>query len=156
MTGRIRCSPHGPCRIRAVRRAEAVIRRYIRREGGKMVTSTHIFALTATDDRYLIEVSVNDPMWIGAAECLIALKRWEILRQGRLVSLPAVCRAANLPGVPIDGYSGSPLRMAMISNEPVIYSVGPDGDDDGGLKDAAFGRNPDGDFVFRLPRNPSR
>ena len=63
-----------------------------------------------------------------------------------------MCRAAGLSRVPIDGYSGSPLRMAVVEGLPVIYSFGPDGDDDGGLKDAVLGRVPDGDFLFRLEK----
>jgi hypothetical protein len=47
--------------------------------------------------------------------------------------------------------------LAVVAGEPVIYSVGPDGDDDG-LKDADLGRASDGDFLFRLPKSaaPSR
>ena len=57
-----------------------------------------------------------------------------------------------MPGVPVDPFSGLPLKMAMISGEPVIYSVGSDGVDDHGLKDADLGRKPEGDFLFRLPK----
>jgi hypothetical protein len=145
----LRTAPY-PDRIRG---AEAVLQRYVAPRGGDPSESASLFLMTNPDSRSLLHVSVNDPLYIGAAECLIALKRWEILRQGRLVSLSAVCRAANLPGVPIDGYSGAPLRLAMVSGDPVIYSVGPDGDDDGGLKDADLGRNPDGDFLFRFPKS---
>ena len=45
-------------------------------------------------------------------------------------------KAAGLPRVPIDPYSGQPLRMAIIDGEPVIYSVGKDGRDDGGRIDS--------------------
>jgi hypothetical protein len=136
-----------------IRRAEAVIQHYRPPQGGKLAEGASLFLMTISDPHLLLQISANDPTYIGAAECLIALKRWEILRQGRLVSLPAICRAANMPGVPLDGYSGSPLRLAIISGDPVIYSVGPDGDDDGALKDADLGRNPDGDFLFRYPKS---
>ncbi|MEO1235642.1 MAG: hypothetical protein AAFX76_02515 [Planctomycetota bacterium] len=38
-----------------------------------------------------------------------------------------------LDAVPIDGYSGEPLRYVVIDGRPVIYSVGPDLEDDGGV-----------------------
>jgi hypothetical protein len=63
-----------------------------------------------------------------------------------------VCRAARMPGVPVDPFSGSSLKLAMIEGEPVIYSVGTDGVDDRGLKDAEQGREPEGDFLSRLPK----
>jgi len=52
--------------------------------------------------------------------------------------------------VPIDPYSGKPLRMAIVDGEPVIYSIGKDGRDDGGRIDSRGDRSP-GDQVFRLP-----
>jgi len=92
----------------------------------------------------------------GAAECLIAVKRWELLHQARKTNLSDLCRAAGLERVPIDAYSnGSPPRMTQVAGETVIYSAGPDGDDDGGLKDSDQGRNPDGDVLFRLPKPAS-
>jgi hypothetical protein len=86
------------------------------------------------------------------SDCLAALgapRQGEAVQLGR--GLPA-----GLQRVPIDAYAGTPLRMALISGQPVIYSVGRDGDDDGGLKDADFGRNPDGDLLFRLPKLAGR
>jgi hypothetical protein len=70
--------------------------------------------------------------------------------------LADLCAAAGLERVPVHAYTNSsPLRMAQVGGRTVIYSVGPDGVDDGGLKDADMGRNPDGDFLFRLPKTAS-
>jgi hypothetical protein len=75
---------------------------------------------------------------------------------GRKTSLADLCGSAGLERVPVDAYTNSsPLRMAQVGGQTVIYSVGPDGDDDGGLKDADMGRNPDGDFLFRPPKAAS-
>ena len=40
--------------------------------------------------------------------------------------------------------------MAIIDGEPIIYSIGKDGRDDGGRIDSDSDRNP-GDQTFRLP-----
>ncbi len=37
-----------------------------------------------------------------------------------------------LPSVPLDRLTGGPVRYAITENGPVVYSVGVDGDDDGG------------------------
>ncbi len=38
-----------------------------------------------------------------------------------------------LPAVPPDRFDGEPLRYALVDGEPVVYSIGTDRDDDGGL-----------------------
>jgi hypothetical protein len=63
---------------------------------------------------------------------------------------------AGIPGVPIDPYSGQPLRMAVLWGEPVIYSVGRDGKDDHGRVEE-WDRNRrkwQGDLIFRLVAPP--
>ncbi len=85
-----------------------------------------------------------------AAECLVALKLWKMHSTKPPTDLEAVVKAAGLPGVPIDPYSGKPLRMAIIDGEPVIYSIGKDGRDDGGRVDSNSDRK-SGDQTFRLP-----
>jgi hypothetical protein len=87
---------------------------------------------------------------LRAAECLIALRLWKSRSKELPKNLEAVVKAAGLPRVPIDPYSGQPIRMAIIDGEPVIYSVGRDGRDDGGRIDSDSDRNP-GDQTFRLP-----
>lgn len=47
-----------------------------------------------------------------------------------------------LPAVPLDRYDGQPLRYRVVDGHPLLYSVGPDRDDDGGS---------DGDWVFGGP-----
>jgi len=136
-----------------VRRIEEVLQRHIPSPTDKPGGVKSIFAMTIPTYANMLQVSVNDSVFLGAAECLIAVKRWELLRQARKINLSDLCRAAGLERVPIDAYSnGSPLRMTQVAGETVIYSVGPDGDDDGGLKDSDQGRNPDGDVLFRLPK----
>jgi hypothetical protein len=111
-----------------------------------------LFTVTIPDHRALLRASVDDAVVVGAAECLVALKGWERLGRGKPISLAEVCRSAGLTRVAIDSYVGSPLRMTLVSGEPVVYSVGPDGDDDGALKASVFGSNAEGDILFRLPK----
>ena len=96
--------------------------------------------------RYEAEAKLS----LHTTECLIALRLWRIRSREAATDLEKVTRAAGLPGVPIDPYSGQPLRMAIIDGEPVIYSVGKDGRDDGGRIDSDLDRKP-GDRTFRLP-----
>ena len=37
-----------------------------------------------------------------------------------------------LPQVPVDRISGKPLHFKVVNDRPLVYSEGPDGDDDGG------------------------
>jgi len=87
---------------------------------------------------------------IRAYQCLVALKLWKYRTNRVPADLATVAKAAGLRQVPIDSYSGQPLRMAIINGEPVVYSVGKDGRDDGGRVDSDFDRKP-GDQTFRLP-----
>jgi hypothetical protein len=92
---------------------------------------------------------------IRGSECLAALKLWRARNQLAPSDLAAVVKAAGLPRVPIDPFSGQPLRMAIIDGEPVVYSIGKDGRDDGGRVDSARDRKP-GDVTFRLPAGEKR
>jgi hypothetical protein len=87
---------------------------------------------------------------IRATECLLALKLWMDRTHQVPTDLDTVVRAAGLPKVPIDPYSGRPLLMAIIDGEPVVYSIGLDGHDDGGRIDSRIVSQP-GDQTFRLP-----
>jgi hypothetical protein len=53
----------------------------------------------------------------------------------------------------IDPFNGQPLRFVMKEDGYSIYSVGPDGDDDGGVR--ATGRQ-NGDIAFHLGKPPER
>ncbi|MFI5457107.1 MAG: hypothetical protein ACHRXM_16805 [Isosphaerales bacterium] len=99
---------------------------------------------TLAESQARIEVQVR------AAECLIAIKLWRYRTNELPTDLAAVTKAAGLPRVPLDEYSGQPLRMTLVDGEPVVYSVGKDGRDDGGRIDSDFDRKP-GDHLYRLP-----
>jgi len=52
--------------------------------------------------------------------------------------------------VPADLYDGMPLRLRRLEDGLVIYSVGPDGQDNGGHLDRKSPTNPGTDLGFRL------
>jgi hypothetical protein len=78
---------------------------------------------------------------------------------------------ALLPAVPEDPCDGKPVRYRLIDGRPIVYSVGMDGDDDGGkplvnkkgeLENSraaispSHSDSPDADWIlFPEPRNPN-
>jgi hypothetical protein len=87
---------------------------------------------------------------IRAAECLVALRRWQTAHQGLPGDLPSVVKDAGLTSVPIDPYDGKPLRLTLVDGHLVIYSVGKDGKDDAGRLNSDFDRK-SGDLIYPLP-----
>ena len=81
--------------------------------------------------------------------CLVAIRRWQLTDAAPPSDLEAVVRAAGMDAVPADPFGDGPIRMAWIAGEPVVYSVGSDGRDDGGRIDWNNGEQT-GDFVLRL------
>jgi hypothetical protein len=57
-----------------------------------------------------------------------------------------------LESIPADPFDGKPLRLAVKEDRRIIYSVGPDGVDDGGVD--IHGKEGKGDVIFTL--RPSR
>ena len=92
---------------------------------------------------------------VRAAQCLIAIKLWKYRNKKPAADLASMTTAAGLPHVPVDEYSRQPLRMALVDGEPVVYSIGKDGRDDGGRLDSDLDRKP-GDHIYRLPATQQR
>jgi hypothetical protein len=69
-------------------------------------------------------------------------------KHGKLPAAPEQLVPDFLPRLPADPFAAAPLRWRRDGAELVLYSVGPDGDDDHGAvrKD----EDPDGDIAFRL------
>ncbi len=88
---------------------------------------------------------------LRADHCLLALRRWQSSHRGSPKDLSSVARGAVLKSVPIDPYDGKPFKMAVVDGQPIIYSVGRDGKDDGGLVDSDRDQKPSGDLIYRLP-----
>ena len=87
---------------------------------------------------------------LHATQCLIALRRWRFDHEAPPASLLDAVKAGGMVAIPADPYDAKPLRMALIEGEPVIYSVGKDGVDEGGLVDSVYDTKA-GDQIYRLP-----
>ena len=92
---------------------------------------------------------------LHADNCLIAVRRWQLGHDGPPADLLEAVTAAGMPAVPVDPYDGKPMRLATVEGEPVVYSVGKDGVDDGGLVDSNKDSKP-GDQIYRLLPRKSR
>ncbi len=82
-------------------------------------------------------------------ETLAAVRRWQIAHKNLPKDLAAACKEAGLKSVPIDPYSGKPVKFVVLNGRPVVYSVGKDGKDDGGRTDNKFNSQP-GDLIYCL------
>ena len=89
---------------------------------------------------------------LRGTQCLIALRRWQLEHDGPPPDLETIVKAAGMQGIPADPYTGRPIQMTMIDDEPVIYSVAMDGKDDRGRVDVWKSAQPGkiGDLLFRL------
>ncbi len=95
---------------------------------------------------------------VRGLECLAAVRRWQITHRGAVGgSLPrdlaAACREAGLKAVPIDPFSGQPMKFVVLDGRPMVYSVGKDGKDDGGTVDSKNDTQP-GDLIYQPVRAP--
>lgn len=83
----------------------------------------------------------------AAAQTAVAMTRYR-LDHGAFPARLADLVPAYLDEVPADPFDGSPLRMTVKDGEWLVYSIGPDGKDDGGVP--FDDKLHTGDFVFRL------
>jgi hypothetical protein len=98
----------------------------------------------------LIEAITRREATIHAIEALAAVRRWQLVHKALPTDLATACREAKLPAVPTDPYNNEePLKYLVLDGQPVVYSVGKDGKDDGGRKDNSLNLQP-GDLTFRL------
>jgi hypothetical protein len=132
-----------------VRRIEAFLKAH---PGAPEPGSFWIRPLMVRDYKNMAQALARLDAFVRASECLVAMRHWQATHGGAApTDLDAACKESKLPGVPIDPFSGAPLKLAVVAGRPVVYSVGPDGVDDRALKDSNLGRKPDGDMLFRLP-----
>ena len=82
--------------------------------------------LLAADRTYL----QNDVL--GEASRVAVALRLHQMDHGRYPDTLAALVSQWLDAVPKDAFADGPLRYATVQGQPVVYSVGPDGEDDGG------------------------
>ena len=101
----------------------------------------------------MIEEDLKAQAWLRVARAALAVEEWRVLH-GQWPEALEQLMPDLLASVPADPFSDGPVRMAKTENGVVVYSVGPDGDDDGGRTEeeaydqtgSPYGR----DFPFRL------
>ena len=119
---------------------------------GKAPDSLWLAQLLLPATREMALVFARVTTYVRTAEALVAVRRWQINHPGEIATdLEAPCRDAKLPRVPIDPFSGRPIKFRRLGNDLLVYSIGQDGNDDVGLVDSMLGRKPKGDLIFRLP-----
>ncbi len=101
----------------------------------------------------MIEEDLKAQAWLRVARAALAVEEWRILH-GQWPEALEQLVPDLLASVPTDPFSDGPVRMAKTENGVVVYSVGPDGDDDGGRTEEVvydLGDPPyDCDLPFRL------
>ena len=125
----------------------------IRQLPPKMLAGRHpLLLFLSPDGASFLKASGRAEALRGIMKCLVALRRWELAGRGEPTDLEAVVKAAGMEKVPVDPFrrEGGPLRMVVVEGAPVVYSIGLDGIDDGGILDAKLGNEPRGDYLFRL------
>lgn len=80
---------------------------------------------------------------------VVALERYR-KGNGRWPDSLEELRPAYLPSVPLDPYDGKPLRYRRTEGGVIVYSLGPDGKDDGGYINDEAPVSPGTDLGFRL------
>lgn len=83
----------------------------------------------------------------------LAVERFRIAHDGKLPDTLAEVVPRYLAAVPSDPYDGKPLRFLRLAKGFVVYSLGEDGDDDGG-RPKKVGQKVAGDYdvTFRIER----
>jgi hypothetical protein len=64
--------------------------------------------------------------------------------------MAAAIKGSPLKTVPVDPFNGKPMRLTRRDGQPVVYSVGRDGKDDGAQTDSDRNQRPTGDLIYRL------
>ncbi len=114
----------------------------------------HFIAFLLPAMSAMSESVTRDKSLHRGTKCLVALRRWQLEHDTMPSDLQSVVKAAGMAEVPIDPYSDEPLKMAVVNGQPVVYSVGADGQDDKALVEWDFKFPPKGDLLFRLPALP--
>jgi hypothetical protein len=108
--------------------AGKLLRKYRDTVGGRLVIPRVV--LLSTDFAYIDKV-VDCIAQVRMARAAIAVERYR-LSSGKLPDSLAILVPQFLSSLPVDPFDGQPLRFKRMVKGYVIYSVGPDGVDNGG------------------------
>jgi hypothetical protein len=97
----------------------------------------------------VIEAARRDRAWLACAAAALAAERYR-RAHGRWPESLADLVPQYLPEPTADPYDGQPLRLRRLDDGLLIYSAGPDGQDDGGNIDRGHPTAAGTDLGFRL------
>jgi hypothetical protein len=97
----------------------------------------------------VIETVPRKQAALRCAVVALALERYRQKHHRWPPSLAALV-PAQLEQIPADPYDGEPVRFRLLGDGVVVYSVGPDGKDDGGNLNRELPTAPGSDLGFRL------
>ncbi len=87
---------------------------------------------------------------IRTLDAALAVERYRLAHDGRVPAALSEMAPSLLPAVPVDPYSGEPIKYRLTPERYVVYSVGPDGKDDGGA-DVEWPRRPGSLYLTATP-----
>src|SRR5204863_6765029 len=86
----------------------------------------------------------------NTATVAVAAERYRRAKKAWPETIDALVQAGYLKQVPRDPFDGAPLRLKRQPDSLIVYSVGPDGKDDGGKIDRQHPTEPGTDLGFQL------
>ena len=98
----------------------------------------------------LLPAAARHQAQLAGTQCLVAVRRFELAHGTPPADLETAVREANMTSVPIDPYSGQPMRYRVVDGKPRVYSLGPDQKDDGGLVPWNLAPGAPGDYLFQI------
>jgi hypothetical protein len=98
----------------------------------------------------LLAAAARHQAQLAGTQCLVAVRRFELAHGTPPADLETAVREANMTSVPIDPYSGQPMRYRVVDGKPRVYSLGPDQKDDGGLVPWNLAPGAPGDYLFQI------
>lgn len=97
----------------------------------------------------IVDADTRNLAWVRPTIVGLALERYRIDHSVYPDSLDQLM-PSYLKAVPLDPYDGKPLRYRRLADGVVVYSIGQDGTDDGGVMDRDRYTTVNTDYGFRL------
>jgi hypothetical protein len=110
--------------------------------------ATMLFPPVATSHIRSAETQVR----LMAAQIALAVERYRVRHAGQLPAQLTELVPKELASAPVDPFDGKPFRYKRLAQGYMIYSVGADGKDDGGLKKDASKYDAPYDVTFTVER----
>jgi len=89
---------------------------------------------------------------VAATKCALAIERFRLTHRGQLPSSTQTLVPEVLASLPRDLFDDQPLRFKPLTNGWVVYSIGPDGLDSGGLERTNLYTQTNYDVTFTVER----